>query len=751
MFITRRFKKLSTDLKIKWAFSLGFALLCALPMIVWWNKERMVDSAEWVSHTHEVIATLEATSRSISDAESIERGYIITGHESYAGPFEATCFQTKNLLVRLQSLTADNATQQHRIALFKPLVLEKLDAMTRAIALRRSLGLAAAVEMTQTDTGKRLMDSIRTQIAEMRREEEAMLGERNTRFGVIVKDGWTIFLLAMGLNFCTVLFSLFMVNRYIRHRRETENTLKEAKEIAESANTAKSAFLANMSHEIRTPMTAIVGYADLLLDPRQTQSDKLDNLQTIRRNARHLLELINDILDLSKIEAGKMKVERIDCELPQLIGDVVSLMRPRAMEKGLDFKLNFATPIPKKMKTDPLRLRQVLVNLIGNAIKFTEAGHVELRISCEVQNKCARVRFDVRDTGIGITREQMTRLFQPFNQADDSMTRRFGGSGLGLTISQRLSTLLGGQIGAHSEPDKGSVFSVTLDAGTVEDGDLVDGLDESMLTSKSHVPKDPVITLVGRILLAEDGRDNQRLITLHLRRAGAEVVLAENGRIAVDLATQQRFDLILMDMQMPEMDGYEATSELRRRGMTLPIIALTAHAMADDRSKCLAAGCSDYLTKPVDKELLLATINSYLKSAAAAAAAAPKPVVPRSPVRSTFADDVDMKPIIAEFVANLPEQVKQIEELLSQNNLAALKRAVHQLKGSGGGYGFQAVTDTAAVAEQQLADAAPLPAIEAKVKELTELLRSIEGFVPAVVPQQSAPAAAASAAEVVET
>ena len=728
------FKRLSTDRKIKLAFSLAFALLLALPVITYWNKERMVASAEAVSQTHEIIIALEATMRSLADGETIERGYVITGHETYVAPYEVTCFQAKNLVAKLQNLTAESPTQQKHIQTLKPLVLRKLELMDSVIANRRKRGFDAAEEIIATELGKKIMDQIRVEISAMRREEEANLGANTERLGLIVKDGWTFFLFAVGLNFTTVLFSLFMVTRYIRHRRETEDALKDAKETAESASLAKSAFLANMSHEIRTPMTAIVGYADLLLDPRQTQSDKLDNLQTIRRNARHLLELINDILDLSKIEAGKMKVERIECELPQLIGDVVSLMRPRAMEKGLDLKCTFAGPIPKKMMTDSLRLRQILVNLVGNAVKFTEAGHVELRVSCTRKDGEARVRFDVNDTGIGITHEQMARLFQPFNQADESTTRRFGGSGLGLTISQRLSKLLGGTIAACSTPDKGSTFSVTLNAGPVAESDMIEGLDESLLQSnRGHAPKDPVITLVGRILLAEDGRDNQRLITLHLRRAGAEVVLAENGRIAVDLATQQCFDLILMDMQMPEMDGYEATSELRRRGLTLPIIALTAHAMADDRSKCLGAGCSDYLTKPVEKELLLATINSYLKRQAAAKAAAPRPsvAIPAPRIRSTFADDADMKPIIAEFVGNLPEQVEQIEELLSQNNLTRLKRAVHQLKGSGGGYGFQAVTDTAAVAEQQLADGAPIEAIAAKVKELIELLRNIEGFVPA--------------------
>jgi CheY-like chemotaxis protein/HPt (histidine-containing phosphotransfer) domain-containing protein len=371
--------------------------------------------------------------------------------------------------------------------------------------------------------------------------------------------------------------------------------------------------------------------------------------------------------------------------------------------------------------TDPLRLRQVLVNLIGNAVKFTEHGKVELGVSCGCSPEMsATLCFEVSDTGIGITRDQLTKLFQPFNQADETMTRRFGGSGLGLSISHRLTRLLGGTISASSEYRQGSTFTVRVDAGTIDPKEMIVSPDESILSSVVRAPAAPSeIRLSGRLLLAEDGRDNQRLITTHLRNAGADVTIADNGRIAVDLATTQRFDLILMDMQMPEMDGYAATSELRRRGMTLPIVALTAHAMAEDRGKCLAAGCTDYLTKPVEKELLLATVRSYIN---------PPPPNVHPTLRSAFADDKDMTDVLAEFIRGLPAQVKQIEQMLWESDAVALKRAVHQLKGAGGGYGFPSVTELAGSAEQQIIEGQSVAAVEKQVRELIDVIRSIEGF-----------------------
>jgi two-component system CheB/CheR fusion protein len=404
--------------------------------------------------------------------------------------------------------------------------------------------------------------------------------------------------------------------RDITERRRVAEELHKAKTEAEAANRAKSEFLANMSHEIRTPMTAIMGFADMILQPDQNDAGRTECVQVIRRNGTYLLELINGILDLSKIEEGRMSIESIPSELTALLADMVGNARPRAAEKGLEFELIIACPIPRFVRTDPLRLRQIMANLLGNAIKFTTAGKVAITI-CSAGTEPAHVlRFEVSDTGIGMTPEQIERLFRPFSQADESITRKFGGTGLGLTISRQLARLLGGEIEVKSKLGAGSTFTLRVDVGSLAGVEMLADLNEAMLPAPAPTDKWQNIPLHGRILLAEDGRDNQRLISMHLRACGAEVVIAENGQVAVDIAMKNSLDLILMDMQMPIMDGYTATAELRRRGCKTPIIALTAYAMAEDRKRCMATGCTDYLSKPIDREVLLKTISQHLLNAA---------------------------------------------------------------------------------------------------------------------------------------
>lgn len=406
-------------------------------------------------------------------------------------------------------------------------------------------------------------------------------------------------------------------------------SLKHAQAQAETANRSKSEFLANMSHEIRTPMTAILGYADILAEQNDDglcSEGTSECIETIKRNGEHLLSIINDILDISKIEADKMTAEKIKVSPLQIVRDVMDLMKVKSQAKGLSLETQILNGIPETIETDPTRLRQILVNLVGNAIKFTETGSVRIAVRMD-SHKVEQIVFDIVDTGIGLKKEQVAVLFQPFEQVDTSMTRKFGGTGLGLRISKRLAEILGGDITVSCSARIGCTFSASIATGSLAGIHRIEanttqfvGAATNLKTELRPSPdlaKPQVQALSGlRIMLVEDGPDNQRLISLHLRKAGATVEIFENGKLAVNrltidgttdgpLSQANGIDLVLMDMQMPEMDGYTATRILREKGCSLPILALTAHAMDSDEAKCLKAGCDMRLTKPIDKSALI--------------------------------------------------------------------------------------------------------------------------------------------------
>ncbi|MDX2117789.1 MAG: ATP-binding protein [Planctomycetota bacterium] len=402
-----------------------------------------------------------------------------------------------------------------------------------------------------------------------------------------------------------------------RQVNERTAQLREARAAAEAANVAKSNFLANMSHEIRTPMTAILGFAELLSEPDVNDEQKRGYSKTIQDNGQHLLAIINDILDFSKIEAGKLQVETIACDPTELVTSVRDLMLRRAHDKGLHLRLHMRRALPAHIHTDPTRLRQVLTNLVANAIKFTPSGSVGIEASFQAESEThGTLYLHVFDTGIGMSDEQMGRLFTPFTQADTSTTRRFGGTGLGLSISKHLVELLGGQLTVSSAPDAGSTFVVMLNNVRFDRAEATNFFPE---VNDEAAPNQP---LNISILLAEDGVDNQRLFAHHLRSAGASLTIVDNGRAAVDLALSEgaNFDLVLMDMQMPVLDGYSAVQELRRAGYGVPILALTAHSMAGDRERCLEAGCSGYISKPVTRASLIDACRDAVRVASRAAA-----------------------------------------------------------------------------------------------------------------------------------
>ena len=490
--------------------------------------------------------------------------------------------------------------------------------------------------------------------------------------------------------------------------------LEEATAEAEAATRSKSEFLANMSHEIRTPMTAILGYAELLDNSDCAPEQHHQHVATIRRNGEHLLSIINDILDLSKIEARRMVAEKVDCSPSQIVQDVVSMMRIRAEGKELTLDVEFIKQAPATIHTDPVRLRQILINLLGNAVKFTERGGVRLVVTTDVRDKRApQMHFAVIDTGIGMTEEQIGRLFTPFTQADSSTTRRFGGTGLGLTITKRLAEILGGDIRVHSAPGKGSSFVLTIDPGPLDSVATLDSEEAPPIDTPKPTAA-AAKSLSGRVLLAEDGPDNQKLISFFLKKADLTVELADNGRIAYEKASASAkagrpFDLILMDIQMPEMDGYEATSLLRSEGYTGPIVALTAHAMAADRQKCLDAGCDAYATKPIDRATLLAVAAEHLDR-----------------IDGDVTHGPQTAEAVATFIDDLPRRVRDIKEAALMTDMTALASLAQQLHGAAADSGFQPIAEATEALISTSKDQTRIDQLGKAIDELIDLCRRVQ-------------------------
>jgi signal transduction histidine kinase/DNA-binding NarL/FixJ family response regulator len=498
----------------------------------------------------------------------------------------------------------------------------------------------------------------------------------------------------------------FLLQEEVEHRKRIQTELVQAKERAEAASQAKSSFLANMSHEIRTPLNAILGFADLLRcgGNRTDEAERQDFLETIHHSGEHLLTLVNDILDLTKIEAGQMEYEQLRFSPHQVIAEVMSVMRARAQEKGLALDYHWYGAIPETIVSDPARFRQLLLNLVGNAIKFTERGAVQAVARLDAAR--SELTVDVIDTGIGIPAGVCETIFKPFTQADSSVTRRFGGTGLGLSISRHIAAGLGGKISVQSEVGKGSTFSASIATGPLEGIRLLDHPVSDILSSQRPEPATQRIRLDGRsVLVVDDGETNRKLIRLILSRAGATVRLAENGLEAVAIGQEEDFDLILMDMQMPLMDGYTAASRLRDSGCQRPIVALTAHAMRGDAERCLAAGCSDYLTKPINPEKLIEKIQQILigtEQIAEPDADATRRSFGDALVSELPVEDHEFAEIVSEFVERFRVKLTEMHGARASNDWKSLGELAHWLAGAGGSAGFPALTEAARGLEASL-------------------------------------------------
>ncbi|WP_374479929.1 response regulator [Zoogloea sp.] len=511
------------------------------------------------------------------------------------------------------------------------------------------------------------------------------------------------------------------------HRLAERSTeLIAARDAAEQASQAKSAFLANMSHEIRTPMNAIIGAGHLLRssNPRPDQQDWIQHISTA---ASHLLALINDILDLSKIEAGKLQLEATDFRTASVVQQAVEMITARARAKGLRVGVDIAG-LPPAMHGDATRISQILVNYLGNAVKFTERGHIALRGFVLVEDHDGwMIRFEVSDTGIGLDASQQVRLFEAFEQADQGTTRKFGGTGLGLAITRHLARLMDGEVGVEASPGSGATFWVTLRLGRAADIPLNDPLDSSARDSGIALR---LASECGscRLLLAEDMEANQQVALALLAEAGLHADLARTGVEAVAMAREQSYDLILMDMQMPEMDGIEATRAIRALPgyAQTPILAMTANAFAEDRQACLNTGMNDHITKPVDPEALYATLLAWLpakpRSDAGGEASSPSAPPAADPLtgigdipeldvatglRNTGGKPVAYRTLLQGFRRSVQQERTQLRQALDERDHNALKRRAHALRGTAATLGLGRITDTCLDLESALGSALP--------------------------------------------
>ncbi|MES2769281.1 MAG: CHASE3 domain-containing protein [Bdellovibrionota bacterium] len=652
----------------------GFIVLVATGLVLFKTSHLFQEESAWRDHSKDVINTIYELKFFLVNAETAERGYAIAQKEEFLDPYKDSEEKIKIYLEILREKTKDNPYQQALLPELQNLISKEMNFLSSVIEQVRSGKVEVARKRVQSGEGKQIMDQIRLQMAKIEELETRLLDERSLNARETARFLDTT--MYVGLFLILALMFIACSNMYydIRKKRVIQRQLRDLKQKAIEASQMKSDFLANMSHEIRTPMNGIYGMIELMQKTSLTAEQK-DFMQTLQQSSEALLALINDILDLSKIEAGKLELDITPFEIKQLILSASKSMEYSAKHKHLELKISYDDSIPELVLGDSLRLRQIILNLVGNAIKFSHKGLININVKLkETKDSLAIVHFEVIDQGVGFDETIKAKLFSAFSQADSTTTRKFGGTGLGLSICRLLVQMMNGKIDVSSVPGKGSKFwfEIPFDASICR-------------IEQANILQDKPFDLKNQpyVLVAEDNIVNQKVIANLLSKMNCKYKIVSNGQDVIDLLAKEVFDLILMDCHMPIIDGYEATKIIRKgkNQPNIPIIAATASVIKGEKEKCLAAGMNDYLSKPMPFDKLLGKIGEWTSKQNIKTEPVEINPTALQKIKALSDDDGDLlQEIVQILIKTFPTDLSDMKNLLNHSNYQDLSDRAHRLK-----------------------------------------------------------------------
>jgi Signal transduction histidine kinase len=689
----------------------GLLLLLVIACLTIWSGSKYLEAASWRRHTDKVISEVRQLKYSLQSTIAHHRGYLLTSRPETLARYKDAKQNVFNGIESVRELVKDNSGQTANINRSHLLWQEKVALLDRANYLNTT-DKEAAHAMLEDELLNIAKDGMFTSLTQIEDMEDLLLKQRTERAERNFKMTSTIASIGLLTAFVLFFISTYLLQKEIKIREGVEAELKAASHKALEASTLKSSFLANMSHEIRTPLNGIIGMSKLL---EQTKLDEhqADYVDTIKLSSASLLALINDILDLSKIESGKFQLEETNFELSSLLKSTISIVDFQAKNKGISLVSELPANLPDFYLGDPLRIRQVLLNLLNNAIKFSDRGQVVLKVTrlTEDAESRAKLKFEIIDQGVGFDDDTKTKLFQTFSQGDDSTSRRYGGTGLGLSISKQIVEMMDGKIDVESVKGVGSKFYFVLDLKLAKYEN--DYRPVQTVTSIRH-------DLRGKILIAEDNRINQKVVAEMVRLLGCQFKVVENGQLCIEALKEDHYDLILMDGQMPVMDGYDATRAIRdgasgTQNRSIPILATTANAIKGDIEKCLEAGMNDYISKPISYSDLSVKIEKWLERG--------RKVVDGGAIEKLTKQEMELgKPLINElidiFLEETPVMIDKMRTNLYEGKRKEIAAIAHSLKSSAAVLGALRMRDLTERIEKAPADLTD--------QQMTFLIDSIE-------------------------